>query len=70
MRAESIWFAGNAVDDAAEEVVLGRFVFTPPFADFYMTKPYQSDKYLSDSEVLASRCCRTRVGGIRLDDDR
>ena len=70
MRAESIWFAGNAVDDAAEEVVLGRFVFTLLFADFCMTKPYQSDNYLSDSEMFTSRCCRTRVGGVRLDDDR
>lgn len=29
--------------DAVEEVVLDRFVFTSPFADFYMTKPYQYD---------------------------
>lgn len=26
-----------------DAVVLDRFVFTSPFADFYMTKPYQSD---------------------------
>ncbi len=65
-----IWFAGNAAGKAAEEAVLCRSVFTPPFADFYMTKPYQFDNYLSDSEMLASRCCRTRVGGVRLDDDR
>ena len=70
MPAGSIWFAGNVVGDAVEEVVLDRFVFTSPFADFYMTKSYQSDDSLSDSEMLASRSCRTRVGGIRVDDDR
>ena len=70
MPAGSIWFVDNAVGDAVEEVVLDRFVFTLPLADFYMTKSYQSDNYLSDSEVFASRSCRTRVGGIRLDDDR
>ena len=70
MPAGFIWFVGNAVGDAVEEVVLDRFVFTLPFADFYMTKSYQSDNYLSDSEMLAFRSCRTRVGGVRLDDDR
>ena len=70
MRAGFIWSVGNAVGDAVEEVVLDRFVSTLPFADFYMTKSYQSDNYLSDSEMLASRSCRTRVGGVRLDDDR
>ena len=70
MRTGFIWFVVNAVGDAGEEVVLGRFVFTLPLADFYMTISYQSDNYLSDSEVFASRSCRTRVGGIRLDDDR
>ena len=70
MPAGFIWSVGNAVGDAVEEVVLDRFVSTLPFTDFYMTKSYQSDNYLSDSEMLASRSCRTRVGGVRLDDDR
>ena len=70
MPAGFIWFVGNAVGDAVEEVVLDRFVFNPPFADFYMTKSYQPDNNLSDSEMLVSRCCRTRVGGVRLDDNR
>lgn len=47
-----------------------KFLDVPPFAESKMTKPYQFDNYLSDSEVLASRYCRTRVGGVRLDDDR
>jgi len=58
------------VGDAVEEVVLDRFVFNPPFADFYMTKSYQPDNNLSDSEMLVSRRCRTNVNGVRMVDDR
>ena len=47
-----------------------KFLDVPPFAESKMTKPYQSDNYLSDSEMLESRRCRTRVGGVRLGDDR
>ena len=70
MPAGSIWFVVDAVGDAGEEVVLDRFVSTLPLADFYMTKSYQSDNYLSDSEVFASRSCRTIVNGVRMVDDR
>ena len=70
MPAGSIWFVVNAVGDAGEEVVLDRFVSALPLADFYMTKSYQSDNYLSDSEVFAPRSCRTIVNGVRMVDDR